>query len=397
MGDVAERIAECIRREGPIPFDRFVATALYDEEEGFFARGGGAGRARRDFVTSPEVGALFGVLVARCLDRAWAELGRPDPFVAIDAGAGRGRLASDVLRARPDCARALRYVLVERSAALRAAQRELLAIEPADRALGPAVRVEPDEAPRPVTGLGPLTTALPELPALEIPDGVVIANELLDNLPFRIVERAGDGWSEIRVGLGDAGLVEVPVAASAAVTVAAETVAAGAAIPDGARLPVPTSTADWLGECGHVVRRGFLVVVDFADASASLAARGQDQWLRTYRRHQRGEHALADPGAQDITCDVPAEHLVTHAERAGFRLLETSTQAAWLAELGIDDLVDDARGVWRDHAAIGDLDAMAARSRVSEAAALTDLSGLGAHTVFRFARGVRNRESWTAA
>src|SRR4029453_4255387 len=106
MADLAERIAERIRHEGPIPFDRFVEAALYDEAGGFFARGGGggrggpgfsargggAGRAGRDFVTSPEVGVLFGALVARYLDRAWTELARPDPFVVVDAGAGRGRL-----------------------------------------------------------------------------------------------------------------------------------------------------------------------------------------------------------------------------------------------------------------------------------------------------------------
>jgi SAM-dependent MidA family methyltransferase len=395
MAGLAERIAECIRREGPIPFDRFMDAALYDEQAGFFARGGGAGRAGRDFVTSPEVGALFGALVARSLDRAWTELGRPDPFVVVDAGAGRGRLAADVLRARPECARALRYVLVERSAALRAAQRDLLAIEPADRALGPAVRVEgealTDEAPRPVTGVGPLATALPELPALEIPDGVVLANELLDNLPFRIVERAGDRWTEIRVGLDGTGFVEVRVPAAPDVAAAADDVAAGATIPEGARLPVPTATADWLASGGHVLRRGFLVVIDFADKAASLAARGQDQWLRTYRGHQRGGLPLADSGAQDITYDVPIEHLVTHARRTGFRLLEQRTQAQWLGALGIDDLASNARGVWRDRVAIGDLDAVAARSRVSEAAALTDPSGLGAHNVFVFGKGAERR------
>jgi NADH dehydrogenase [ubiquinone] 1 alpha subcomplex assembly factor 7 len=381
-------LAERIRREGPIPFDRFVDAALYDTEDGFFARGAGAGRAGRDFVTSPEVGVLFGALVARFLDRTWTDLSRPDPFVVVDAGAGRGRLASDVLRAEPQCAPALRYVLVERSAALRAVQRELLTLEPADRALGPAVRVEPDDAPRPVTGVGPLTTSLPELPALEIPDGVVVANELLDNLPFRIVERAGGAWTEIRVGLGDDGFTEVAVPAAAEVAAAADDVASGAAaIAEGARLPVPTATADWLAACGHVLRRGYLVVVDFADTAASIAARGQDQWLRTYRGHDRGGAPLADPGAQDITCDVPVEHLVTHAARAGFRLVDQATQAKWLAGLGIDELADDARGVWRERAAIGDLDAMAARSRVSEAAALTDPTGLGAHTVFVFAKG----------
>jgi NADH dehydrogenase [ubiquinone] 1 alpha subcomplex assembly factor 7 len=386
MADLAERIAECIRREGPIPFDRFVEAALYDEQAGFFARGGGAGRAGRDFVTSPEVGALFGALVARFLDRAWSELERPDPFVVIDAGAGRGRLATDVLRARPQCARTLRYVLVERSAALRAPQRELLAIEPADRALGPAVRTEPDEVPRPVTGIGPIVAALPELPALEIPDGVVVANELLDNLPFRVVERSGHGWMEIRVGLDEAGFIEVPVAAAADVAEAAQDVAAGAAVPEGARLPIATATDEWLASCAHVLRRGLLVVLDFADEAASLVTRGQDQWLRTYRGHQRGDHPLADPGTQDITCDVPVEHLVTYARRAGFRLREQTTQAQWLAGLGVDELVDEARGLWRDRAAIGDLDAVAARSRVSEAAALTDPSGLGAHRVFVFAK-----------
>jgi SAM-dependent MidA family methyltransferase len=388
MPDLAARIAERIRREGPIPFDRFVDAALYDEEGGFFARGGGAGRAGSDFVTSPEVGVLFGALVARLLDRAWTELAGPDPFVVVDAGAGRGRLAADVLRAEPECARALRYVLVERSAALRAAQRDLLTLEPADRALGPAVQVEPDEAPRPVTGIGPLATALPELPALEIPDGVVVANELLDNLPFRIVERAGDAWTEIRVGLGDAGFVEVAVPAATEVAAAAEDVASGAAVADGARLPVPTATADWLATCGHALRRGYLVVIDFADTAASMAARGQDQWLRTYRGHERGGAPLVDPGAQDITCDVPAEHLVTHAERAGFRLVERANQAEWLTALGIDELTEDARGVWRERAAIGDLDAMAARSRVSEAAGLTDPTGLGAHTVLVLAKGM---------
>src|SRR5215211_2748963 len=219
---LAERIAERIRREGPIPFDRFVDAALYDEDGGFYARGGGAGRAGRDFVTSPEVGVLFGALVARYLDRAWTELSRPDPLVVVDAGAGRGRLASDVLRAEPECSTALRYVLVERSATLRTAQRDLLTLEPADRAFGPAVRDEPDEAPRPVEDVGPIATSLPELPALELAAGVVLANELLDNLPFRVVELSSGGWTDVRIGLADGGFVEVAVPAPPDIAAAAD-------------------------------------------------------------------------------------------------------------------------------------------------------------------------------
>src|SRR5450432_4633465 len=114
MTRVDEELAERIGREGPIPFDAFVDVALYCEG-GFFTRARGAGRAGRDFVTSPEVGQLFGALVARALDGWWRELHEPDPFLVVDAGAGRGRLAADVLAAAPECAAALRYVLVERS------------------------------------------------------------------------------------------------------------------------------------------------------------------------------------------------------------------------------------------------------------------------------------------
>src|SRR5256714_10126259 len=142
-----------------------MGAALSDPAGGFFARAGGAGRAGGDFLTSVEVGSLFGALMARAVDGWWEELGRPDPFLVVDAGAGRGQLARDVLRAGPRCAGALRYVLVERSAGLRAAQAEHLPLEPAELALGPAVPPEPGEEPVGVPGSGPGGTALSALPA----------------------------------------------------------------------------------------------------------------------------------------------------------------------------------------------------------------------------------------
>ena len=85
----------------------------------------------------------------------------------------------------------LRYVLVERSEELRGAQRDLLVLEPVEDALGPVLPGGDDDDGelRVVAGLGPIATQLAELPAVQL-DGVVLANELLDNLPFRVVERA---------------------------------------------------------------------------------------------------------------------------------------------------------------------------------------------------------------
>jgi SAM-dependent MidA family methyltransferase len=375
-------LAERVHREGPIPFDAFVDAALYGDG-GFFTRARGAGRRGHDFVTSPEVGTLFGALVARALDGFWDELQRPDPYLVVDAGAGRGRLAADVLASEPACGPALRYVLVERSEALRAEQRELLVLEPFEDALGPAI---PDDDGRasPVAHTGPIATSLGELPAVPV-TGVVLANELLDNLPFRIVERSAEGWLEVRVGVDGGRFEEDLIPAATELAAEADHVASGN-VPIGARLPVPTAMRDWLLGCADVLH-GILLVVDYVASAGELIERGQDGWLRTYRGHQRGTSPLAAPGEQDITADVPLEYLVHTARSLGFALELDCSQGDWLRDLGVDDLVAAARTRWDARAHIGDLEALRDRSRVTEAAALLDPSGLGAHRVLMFRSG----------
>jgi len=384
-----ERLAERIRRAGPITFAEYQELALYDPDGGFFATGAGAGRAGRDFVTSPETGSLFGLLIASHLDQVWHDLGAPDPFVVVEVGAGRGKLTADILRAAPACAAALRYVLVERSAALRALQRELLELEPADEALGPFTRsVDRDEPSEPVDRTGPIVTSLDEIPSITM-TGVVVANELLDNLPVRIVERRGDRWHEVRIALGDDdALVETTVPASDALVAEADAVVAGEHVPDGARLPVPEAVIEWLDVVAGLLRSGEVVLLDYAASVAELIARGQDGWLRTYREHARGARALDEPGSQDITADVPLEYVTDAARRAGFVVALEQSQAELLGSLGIDELVEEGRAIWRERAHLGDLEAIAGRSRVAEAAALTDPTGLGAHRVIVLRRAV---------
>ncbi|MDP8937798.1 MAG: SAM-dependent methyltransferase, partial [Actinomycetota bacterium] len=90
--------------------------------------------------------------MAGAVDTWWRDLGSPDPFVVVEAGAGTGALAASVLAARPDCSAALRYVLVERSAALRRRQADRLPLEPPAHVLGPSVAVDPAEGARPQPG-----------------------------------------------------------------------------------------------------------------------------------------------------------------------------------------------------------------------------------------------------
>ena len=363
-------------------FDAFVDEALYGEG-GFFASGRGAGRGG-DFITSPEVGPLFGALVAVALDRWWDALEQADPYLVVEAGAGRGRLAFDVARAPPRCLRALRYVLVERSAILRDAQRKLLHLEPPDEAFGPFV-AGPD-APVPVHESGPVMSSLDELPGVEF-EGIVLANELLDNLPFGIACFTEPGWAEVRVGLDDKGdFVEVVVPALPADAAALDRVTAGLSLVVGARLPIPRGLDDWLRRVATTQRRGYVVLLDTMDSAAGMLARGPESWLRTYREQSAGGPALDDPGSRDLVADVVIEQLRHAAADAGFTVLTDTTQSAWLDDLGLAAVVDEGRRLWDERAAIGDLAALEARSTATQAAALTDPAGLGAHRVMVLAR-----------
>jgi SAM-dependent MidA family methyltransferase len=367
-------VAERVRRAGPLPFDEVVDLALYHPVHGFYGRGRGAGRDGRDFITSPEVGRLFGAVLARALDAWWAGLGEPDPFVVVEAGAGRGTLAASVRAAAPACGPALRYVLVERSGSLRRDQGARLPLEPAAFVLGPSPGADPDEGARTSPGSGPLFTSLAELPVGPFV-GVVVANELLDNLPFRLLARSGDGgtrkWDEVRVG---AGLEEVLVPAAPDLAADAGRLAPDA--PEGGRIPVQRAAAAWLRAAAGCLRRGRVVVFDYGDATAAMAARPWTEWVRTYRAHGRGSHPLADLGDQDVTCVVATDQLA--AARAP---VAERSQAEFLGACGLEGLVEEARRTWRERAAIGDLAALTARSRVSEAEALTDGAGLGSFRV----------------
>ncbi len=329
-------LADEIRTAGPISFSRYMELALYHPGLGFYA-GGGAGR-RKDFITSPEIGPLFGAVVARALDSWWRGLGRPSEFTFVDAGAGSGALARSILRAEPKCLGALEYVAVETSEAQRA--------------------THPD---------GVRSTAI--MPDL-IDCGVIFANELLDNLPFDIVEfEPSTGWREVRVAVGERGLHEVLVDTDLRV-----------GSPTGGqrmRMPIQTRAARWLTEALGSLGAGRIVVIDYA--VASYTAEPGREWLRTYSDHNRDHAPLEAPGLKDITADVDVAAL------SQVRPISTEhDQATWLRLHGIEQFVAAGKKYWAAHRAAPDLAAIAMRSRVNEAEALLDPSGLGGFTVLEW-------------
>lgn len=306
-------------REPGERFDRFMERCLYGPG-GFYAEHGTAGRRGADFVTSPESGPLFGAVVAGVLDRWWDELGNPEPFTVYDVGCGPGTLLKSVRLARPD--RPWQLIGVDR-----------------------------------VDAPGAELDALPE----DLSGAVVLANELLDNLPFRIVERGPERMHEVFVTdvpreTDLPGLREVLVPTDLT-----------AEIPVGARAPIIDQARRWVSS---VLDRGPARVCLFdygAPTTSALAERGG--WLRTYRQHARGTDPLLEPGRWDITTDVAWDQLPTPGA--------LMNQADFLLAEGIEALVEEGRRYWAEHASAPDLTALRMRSRISEAEALLDVEGLG--------------------
>ena len=306
-----------------------MADALYGSD-GFYTSGGSAGR-RGDFITSPEIGPLFGAVVARFLDAEWNAAGSPSVFNVYEVGAGPGTLARSVISAEPECFDALRYHAIEIAAHQRKAH-----------------------------PLG--VSSLNSLPEGDL-HGVVLANELLDNLPFRLAVFDGM-WREAFVAETSSGAQEL---LSAPFDPCPSVLPARAV--HGARAPLIDEAASWVN--GVVERlNGTLVAFDyFTQTTSGLVERPWREWLRTYRSHERGGHYLMSPGEQDITTEVPIDQL---PEPSTVR-----SQSQWLELHGLSELVEEGRREWEKNAARPDVRALKMRSRISEAEALTDPEGLG--------------------
>ena len=131
MKPLRQKIEQEIRERGPIPFSRYMELCLYDPELGYYSRNAGQFGKAGDFYTSSDVHAVFGRLLARQFEEMWRALGSPEQIELIELGPGRGLFAQDVLdwseKKFPDFFRALQYVLIEHSPALRQRIKETLA------------------------------------------------------------------------------------------------------------------------------------------------------------------------------------------------------------------------------------------------------------------------------
>ena len=318
QGILRERIvAEIAAAGGWLPFERFMALALYAPGLGYYTRGvpvfGTGPGDGSDFVTAPVLSARFGATLARAVAQA---LRATDTRAVWEFGAGNGALAAQVLAglaaADPGGAQAVRYHIVELSAALRERQAERLAPW-ADR----------------VTWHDRLPDAL---------EGVLIGNEVLDAMPVTLLHRVGGRWHERGVAWD----------ASAARLVWADR-------PTDRRPPLEIpGEHDYLTEVhpqaeafvrtvGERLRRGAAFFIDygFPEHEYYHPQRAMGT-LMCHRAHRADADPLSDVGSKDITAHVNFTGIALAAQQVGLEVLGYTSQGRFLLNAGVLDGLDEA-------------------------------------------------------
>jgi len=301
-----EKIEQEIRAHGPIPFSRYMELCLYDDDLGYYSRHAAQFGKSGDFYTSSDVHAVFGRLLARQFDEMWRVLGSPELILVREFGPGRGLFAQDVLdwseKKFPEFFRAVRYVLDERSPALR--QRIAITL---NRHLE--------------SGKALLSSVDVSTPA------IVFANEFFDALPVEVLSSDGS----LRIDARDGRFVETWAPPSPEEL---EFLDRYSIHPEpGVRIEVSLQSRAHMSAAAKF-ERGFMIVIDYGYTREEQLAGRHRGTLKAIRQHSVSDNPYEAPGEQDITADVNFTALAAVAEKHGMRTQTPITQSQFLLGIG---------------------------------------------------------------
>ncbi len=306
---LAELLAERIRSHGPITFAQYMEACLYHPEYGYYSRANHP--HRNDYYTSVDLRPIFGRLLARQLYEVWVLMGRPAPFWLVEAGAGTGDLARQVLDflsgSFGDFYSVLDYAAVEMSPTRRATHLAALARHLAE---GRAQSVA-------------------ELPT-NVAAGCIFSNELLDALPVHRVVQGRDGLREIYVDFaGDRFCERIgPVSAPEIHEYFAEQ---GIALAEGQQAEAGLAACRWILQAGRRLGRGIVLTIDYGREAPELYdERHMRGTVLAYARHRASEDFYRAPGEQDLTAHVNFTALDLWGRRTGLERTGLTSQSSFL-------------------------------------------------------------------
>ena len=309
---VFRHIRKRIASEGGwIPFAVFMDLALHAPGLGYYAAGAQKFGAPGDFVTAPEMTPLFG----RCVARQVAQVLELTGGDIVELGAGSGALAVDMLDELERLDRVpKRYRILEPSPDL--AQRQQHKVRQSISSL--AGRVEWIET---------------------LPDkfsGVIIANEVLDALPVHLVAWREDGLFERGVTFRDDSLAWEEREAGESLAVAVNEIAVSAPYLS----EISPGVNALVAGLAERIRRGAVFLIDYGfGRSEYYHPQRSGGTLMCHYRHRAHVDPFFLPGLQDITAHVDFTAVATAGVEAGCSLAGYTTQAQFLLNSGITDLL----------------------------------------------------------
>ncbi|MBX3621485.1 MAG: SAM-dependent methyltransferase [Rhizobacter sp.] len=303
-------IRRAIEREGGwLPFDRFMALALYAPGLGYYARDSrqfgllpGSGS---DFVTAPELSPLFGRALARQLAQALAAC---DSTELWEFGAGSGALAEQLLDALGEAVQ--RYTIVDLSGSLRGRQQARLA------RFGDKVH---------------WADALPEKLS-----GVIVGNEVLDAMPVQLLHFDGAQWLERGVSAEAEALVwrDRPTALRPPHE--------GPFAP-GTVTEIHPQAEAFIATLADRLVRGAAFFIDYGFPEAEYYhPQRHGGTLMCHHLHRADPDPLTLVGEKDITAHVNFTGIALAAQDAGLEVLGYTSQARFLVNCGFMDLLQGA-------------------------------------------------------
>lgn len=322
---LTETILNAIEQaDGWIPFTQYMELALYAPGLGYYSGGarkfGGAG----DFVTAPEMTPLFSQTLARCIAPILVSSG---PIVT-EAGAGTGKLAGDLLLALETLGQLPeRYNILELSAELAERQRQHLQAT--------------------VPHLIDRIHWLSQLP--ETLSGVVVGNEVLDAMPVELIRwQRGSAQEVQRLGVSietvEDGVRFVttpsPTAAVPALVERVRALAEKYEWPDNYTTEIPEAGPAWITTLAQRLEKGAMLLIDYGFPRHEFYHHERTGGtLMCHYRHRAHPDPYCWPGLQDITTHVDFTSIAEAGFDAGLEVAGYCTQAGWLMDAGLLDLL----------------------------------------------------------
>jgi len=329
--EAARQISEALQQRitgrieaagGWLSFEDYMEAVLYEPGLGYYSAGAQKFGSGGDFVTAPEISAVF----SRCLaGQVAAVLDSSPQGVVLELGAGSGAMAADML-AEFEALDAMpaKYLILEPSADLRERQEVLISQR--------------------VPHLLNKVEWLDELPDRRI-KGVIVANEVVDALPLRLFAETPQGLMETGVVHGPDGFAFSDKPADftlhALISRLSAQVGGRENWPDTFRSEIRTSLDDWFAAVADSLEYGAMIFVDYGAVRREFY-RGEraNGTLQCFFRHRVHDDPFWYPGLQDITGWVDFTQLAENAVAAGLQVAGFSTQAQFLLNAGVDQQVN---------------------------------------------------------